>query len=290
MINWADKMQVFQDWFTQQWVIVRGQKINVNEFQWLVGPFGNVNGIGEEFLFQLAEKEGLVIDRNQTSKGLINPFSILNLSDSEKNKLSLKVIDFYENTSAYKLQLRVKWNLFFVPFGWLVNRLFSNRINQLNIPFKIKEEENLLKSEIITLIDPQTNKIKYTFWLRTETASGKVMYSGIYSTCKLPNGITCVKAVFPLPNGNATVIMKPTVGSNGSLILHSIGKKVNDAGFYFLLKDAKGSYWTNFISSFQDRLTIQEYEDELQAMQILTLYGFRVLTLNYRIILNKKDK
>jgi hypothetical protein len=69
---------------------------------------------------------------------------------------------------------------------------------------------------------------------------GKVIFLGIYSLCTLPSGKPCVKAVFPLPKGNATVIMSPTVGQNGELILDSTGKKFADPGFYFLL-----SNWTH---------------------------------------------
>ena len=55
-MNLAYTMQKFQDWFTQQWVILTGQKINLTNENSLSGPFGELNGIGEEFINQLAEK------------------------------------------------------------------------------------------------------------------------------------------------------------------------------------------------------------------------------------------
>ncbi len=289
-MNLANTMQKFQDWFTQQWVIFRGKKIDPFQYSWLIGPFGNINGIGEKFIFQLAEKEELIIERNNSSRGLIQPFDRLNLTAEEKSKLASKVIDFYESTSDYSLDLDVKWNPFFIPFGKLINRLFSNRINQLNIPFENGKNEKTLKSEIITLIDPKSQEIKYTIWLRTETKSNKVMYSGIYSTTQIPNGRTCVKAIFPLPQGSATVIMTPEVGNDGELILNSSGNKIGDTGFYFLLNDSKGNYWAQLISSFRDELIINEIENELKATQVLTLYNFNVLTLKYSIHSLKETK
>ena len=140
-----------------------------------------------------------------------------------------------------------------------------------------------LKSELITLSDSKSGKLKYTIWLRTSTASSQVMYSGIYGTCKLPSGKTCIKAVFPLPNGNATIILSPSVGKNGELILESSGEKIGDAGFYFLLKDFKGNYWTQFISPFRDRLTINSGNDGIYAEQILTLWRQTVLKMTYKI-------
>lgn len=278
----ANPMQKFQDWFTQQWVIFWGSKIDPNNYNWLIGPFGNLNGIGEEFIHQLAAKENLIVRRGHDSQGLIPSIEMLHLSENELSKLSPGVIDFYENTSNYTLDLTVKWNPFFKLFGVLVNRLFSNRINQLNIPIG-NDHKQSLKSEIITLDDGYTGKTKYTIWLRTYTTSGQVMYSGIYGTCKLPSDKTCIKAVFPLPQGNATVIMNPCVGKNGELILDSSGKKIGDAGFYFLLKDLKGNHWTQFISSFRDRLTVNSTNNKINAEQVLTLWKQPVLRMTYKI-------
>src|SRR5699024_8659901 len=232
-MNLADTMQKFQDWFTQQWVIICGKKINPLENAWLMGSFGEVNGIGEKFIQQLAEKEDLNIIKNSTSKGLLDSISRLNLQENEIKNISKMIVDFYEKTSDYKLQLNVKWNPLFKIFGYILNRLFSQRINQLNIPTnKVQPSENLT-SEIIELVTKDTNEVKYTIWLRKFQTTGKVIYSGIYTTCTLPSGITCVKTIFPLPKGNATVILKPSVGEKSELILDSSGKKFGDAGFYF---------------------------------------------------------
>lgn len=282
-MNLADTMQKSQDWFTQQWVIVCGRKINPFENSWLMGYFGEVNGIGEKFILQLAEKEDLTIIRNSNFKGLLDSISSLNLQENEIKNLSKKVVDFYENTSEYKLQLNVKWNPIFKVFGFIVNRMFSQRINQLNIPTStIKATENLT-SEIIELVAKNTNEVKHTIWLRKFQSTGKVIYSGIYTTCALPSGITCVKAIFPLPKGNATVILKPSVGEKNELILDSSGKKFGDAGFYFLLNDSKGNCWSKYIKSFTDKLIVSDKEDNLNAQQMLKLWNIKVAKLEYDI-------
>jgi hypothetical protein len=155
-MNLADRMQKFQDWFTQQWVIFSGKKINPFENTWLMGSFGEVNGIGEKFIYQLAEKESLTIIRNANSKGILDSISSLKLQENQIKNLSKKVIDFYEKTSEYKLQLSVKWNPIFKIFGYIVNRLFSQRINQLNIPTNNIQSSENLTSEIIELVSKKT--------------------------------------------------------------------------------------------------------------------------------------
>jgi hypothetical protein len=282
-MNLAYRMQKFQDWFTQQWVILWGRKINPNEYLWLIGPFGELNGIGEDFIFQLASKENLIIVRNTKSKGLLQSISKLHLTEKDLKKLSLKVIDFYEKTADFDLKLNVNWNPLFKVFGYLVNRLFSQRINQLNIPIEnIKESESLI-SEIIELISNENKELKYTIWLRKFKSTGKVIYSGIYTTCTLPSNTSCIKAIFPLPKGNATVILKPSVGDNNELILDSSGTKFGDAGFYFLLNDAKGNYWSQYIKSFTDKLIVSEENENLAARQNLKLWNLKVANFEYRI-------
>ncbi|WP_210148294.1 hypothetical protein [Chryseobacterium scophthalmum] len=286
-MRFAYPMQKFQDWMTQQWVILRGRKIKAEDFPWLMGPFGNLDAIGKDFIHQFAKKENLIIQINSNTKGIIPSMLKLNLSETEFSNLSKNVITFYEKIENYNLDFSVKWHPFFKFFGILVNKLFSNRINQLNIPIKNIADSETLKSEIINLIDPKSNEIKYTFWFRSIESSGQVIYSGVYGISNLPSGKTCVKAVFPLPNGNATVFMIPTVGENGELILDSSGKKFGDAGFYFLLKDSRGEYWSKFIRSFRDRLIIDSENDFISAEQTLTLWHIKVLTFYYKIKLKK---
>lgn len=282
-MNLADTMQKFQDWFTQQWVIICGKKINPSENTWLFGTFGEVSGIGEKFIHQLAEKEDLTIIRKSNSKGLLDSILSLNLSENEIKKLPKNVIDFYEKTSEYKLQLNVKWNPIFKIFGYVVNRLFSQRINQLNIPTNNIQSSENLTSEIIELVAKNTNEVKYTIWLRKFQSTGKVIYSGIYTTCLLPSGITCVKAIFPLPKGNATVILKPSVGEKNELILDSSGNKFGDAGFYFLLNDSKGNCWSKYIKSFTDKLIVSDENEKLKARQTLKLWRLKVARFEYEM-------
>lgn len=281
-MNIAYPFQKFQDWFTQQWVIWRGRKLDKNKEEWLLGPFGNVNGIGKIFINQLAEKENLVIDKQQ-SNGLIPDVKKLIEDDRDFERLSNQVVDFYQQTSAYSLELKVHWNPYFKIFGWLVNRMFSNRINQLNIPLKNNTGDEIIESEIINLLDSLSGEIKYTFWLRSFKNSNTVIYTGIYGLCELPNGDKCVKAIFPLPNGSATVILKPFVTDTGGLILDASGKQFGDAGFYFLMKDTKGQHWSRYIPSFKDTLHIYSQDENLIANQIMKIWGVKILEFKYKI-------
>lgn len=279
----ASKNQNLQDWLSQQWVILFGKKIDELGYEWLLGPFGSTKGIGLRFIKDLAEKEHLNIGEKIKDKGLIQSIHQLNLTKDELNLLPQNIIDFYQNTSNYDLELKVKWNPFFKIFGILLRVIFSKRIEQLNVPIQNVADAKELTSEIIQLLDPVTNEVKRTIWLRTFTSTAQVVYSGVYETCIIPSGKHCIKAVFPLPNGNATVILTPRVSVKGALILESSGKKIGDSGFYFLLKDSKGQLWTKFIRSFKDNLVVRSEDKRIIAIQRLTLWGLSVLQFEYKI-------
>ena len=208
---------------------------------------------------------------------------MLNLPIKDIDKLSDKVIDFYESTSEYKLGFSVKWNPIFRFLGRLVNTLFSKRIHQLNIPIKNTKSSQEVNSEIITLTDYTSNKVIYTFWVRTLKSNNQIIFSGIYSICTLEDGKKAVKASFPLPKGNATVIMTPSVGENGELILSSFGNKFGDPGFYFVLTDTKGNYWSRNHRSFKDKLVVSSNKKGLFAEHTQSLWNKTVLRFNYEI-------
>jgi hypothetical protein len=91
-----------------------------------------------------------------------------------------------------------------------------------------------LESNIIKLKSKSDSKTKWTIWYRTIKSTKDVIYSGVYTNCLNPNySKPLLKVIFPLPNGNASVIMTERIESDGSLVLSSDGRKFGDNGFYF---------------------------------------------------------
>lgn len=77
--------------------------------------------------------------------------------------------------------------------------------------------------------------------------------------------------------------MSPDVGDNGELILNASGKKSGEPGFYFLLNDSKDNYWSQYIASFRDSLTVNRENGYISATQVLTLWKQKLLQFTYRI-------
>lgn len=275
----------FQDWITQVWVKFTGKTFNPETDKWLLAPIGNNEIIKDQFIKELAEDENLEIEQNLPNAGLLESFADLELTDSQKALLNKKIIDFYEKTSNYNFEVWSEWCGLFRPFGWLLSVIFSKRLQQLNLPLSSMDSSKGINSKIIKLVNKKTHITKWTIWYRILKSTNNVIYSGIYTTCTIPNSQEkYLKVVFPLPNGNASVIMRKEILPDGSLKLSSDGNKFGDNGFYFTLTNHKGKYWAKYVRSMHEWITVYEDEEStLRADHNLHFYGLPFLKLHYKM-------
>jgi hypothetical protein len=115
--------------------------------------------------------------------------------------------------------------------------------------------------------------------------TGDVIYAGAYTSCTPPNlGYECVKVVFPLPNGNATVILWPENLADGSLKLHSSGERFGDAGFYLLVYTTENRAHVKYVKAMKETLHVYiDDHNELRTDHIFKFWGATFLQLHYRI-------
>jgi hypothetical protein len=279
------KAGYLQDWITQVWVKMTGRRIDPLKEHWLIGPIGDTKIIKDKFIHDLSQKEDLHIIDDGSLNGLLETFEDLALSDNEKRILDPKVIDFYEKTSNYNFEVWSEWCGLFRPFGWLLSIIFSKRLQQLNLPLSSLDSAKGLKSNIIKLVDKKTNTAKWTVWYRILKSTNNVIYSGVYTTCEVPNFPgKFLKVIFPLPNGNATVIMRREILDNGSLKLSSDGNKYGDNGFYFTLTNHDGKYWARFVKAMHEWIIVYVDEENIvRADHNLHFYGLPFLKLHYKM-------
>ena len=280
-----NKIGHLQDWMTQVWVKTTGRTFNPENEDWLVGPIGGVHIIKDQFINDVALSNNLEIRENLANAGLLESIDDLELTASEKALLNHKIVNFYEKTSNYNFEVWSEWSGLFRPFGWLLSIVFSKRLQQLNLPLSSMDSAKGIKSNIIKLVARETNMPKWTIWYRILKSTKNVIYSGVYTTCRVPNySGKFLKVVFPLPNGNAIVIMRREVLADGSLKLCSDGKKFGDNGFYFTLTNHKGKYWTRFVKSMHEWITVYvDDENILRANHSLYFHGLPFLNFHYKM-------
>ncbi len=93
----------------------------------------------------------------------------------------------------------------------------------------------------------------------------------------------CVKAVFPMPDGNATVILRPR-NDGSTLWLSSVGRRFGDAGFYRVSRSHDG-YRVWRVAGLHDLMHL--YIDDgghVRCDHTIRFLGLNVLTLHYRMV------
>lgn len=288
MMLWlGDSRGYLTDYITQRWVRLTGRRVELAQQPWLMGPVATARGIGPKFFEELAYREGLDLRRGgpNDERGLIADFDALASPDFSPNQVHPTVIDFYRRTSAYELDAWAEWCGVFRPFGRLLGKLFSRRLQQLNVPLSALDTSRGVTSEVVQLIDRSTGDTRHTAWVRELLGTGNVLYAGDYSLAVVPGRDgRCVKVVFPLPNGNAIVLMRPEAHADGSLSIVSAGKKFGDPGFYFTVRDRSGRVWARYVRAMQEWIRVFPAEGgDVRADHTLKLWGATFLRLHYRL-------
>lgn len=291
MIWLGERRGNLSDWVTQQWVKATGRSVTLASHPWLEGPVGPTSGIGVDFFATLAEQRGLSLVRDAGVRGLLGNMELLRGADFDPAMVNGQVADFYTRTSAYDLDAWAEWSAGFRPFGRLLALLFSRRLRQLNIPLSGLDTSGGMTSEVLQLVEPSTGDVRLTAWVRELLSTGRVLYAGTYAPCAIPGHVgPCLKVVFPLPNGNAMVIMRPVLHADGSLTVVSTGKSFGDPGFYFTVHDRDGRIWARYIRTLREGIHVYPAEDgRVRADHELTIFGATFLRLHYRLT-RKRDE
>lgn len=272
------------DWLTQLWVKWTGRLVSLADAPWLAGPRGAVTGVGPRFFDELAEREGLRVERGPSIRGLL-AFKDLAGPTFDPEGVAPAVRRFYEQTSRFEMESWSEWCGAFKPFGWALAVLFSRRLQQLNVPLQPLDSSEGTSSEVVQLLDPQTRNVVHTAWIRQLRRTRNTLYAGSYSTTRVPGFPNpCVKVVFPLPNGNAIVILKPESDPSGALTVTSSGRRFGEPGFYFTVHDADGRVWARYVRTMRE--SIRAYPSdrgEVRADHTLRIFGAVFLRLHYRL-------
>jgi len=273
------------DWITRRWVEITGKPVRDDDACWLDGPIGNTTRIGKESVAEIAASEGLAIDGTTEPRGLLERFAALGSAAFASEKVHPEVAAFYEQTSRYEMDACAHWCGFFQPFGVLLAFIFSRRLQQLNVPLSGLDTSRGMTAEVLQLRDAASGALRYTAWIRELLHTGNVLYAGFYSICTPPKyGSPCIKVVFPLPNGNAIVVMKPQTHDDGSFTLASSGNGFGDAGFYFTIRKPDGRLIARYVKSLKEWITVYARNNgEIRADHTLKYFGITFLRLHYRM-------
>jgi len=266
------------------WLRVFGRPVRRDTVPWLEGPSGPPGGIGAGLYDVVAVQQGLTLDRSR-NQGLLPSFDVLKGPAFDPVLVHPAIRAFYERTSSYELDV---WSETVFParlFLWLLVHTVSRSMDQLNFPVSSLEVSRGITSDVLPLVEPETGRVRYTGWLRRLTASGRVIYAGFYSVTQPPlHDGPCVKVVFPIPHGNATVIFRPEVDRDGSFRLISSGAGFGGPGFYRSLEAGEGQLRVRYLRTLREFFHV--FVDDAGTLRTdhrVEFLGFTVLKLHYRL-------
>ncbi len=273
------------DLATQRWVMLTGRRADSSEAAWLDGPVGEPDGIGGGFFDRWAAQHGLVVDRSADRRGLLPDLNALAGPDFDPRRVDPDVRRFYERTSEYELEAWSEWCGPFRPFGWALARIFSRRLQQLNVPLSPLDTSRGTDSEVLLLRRARSEEVELAAWVRHLRRSGDVLYAGAYSVARVPgHPDPCVRVVFPLPNGNAIVVLKPSADGDGALTLLSSGGAFGDPGFYFTVHRQGGKVWARYVRAMRESIRVYGAGGgDVRADHVMQLFGLVFLRLHYRL-------
>jgi hypothetical protein len=135
-----------------------------------------------------------------------------------------------------------QWTPAFQPGGELVARFFGRRVQQLALPMRPLDVAHGMDSRVAVLLDGDGNQ-HAAGWIRTLRRTGEYVYSGCYSSRRLPGSDRAsVHVTFPLEEGNVQVFLRPRVLPGGGLELASPAGPFGSDGAYVVVRVGEGVY------------------------------------------------
>jgi hypothetical protein len=268
-------------WFIAGLIRVFGRVVRLSDEPWLAGPIGG-DYIGDLPYEELARGENLTLVRHEG--GLLPTTTALDGPSFHSGDLKPEIRRFYEQTADYRMDV---WSDAFFPgkIGlWLLVTTLSRQVNQLNFPLDALATARGIDGEIVQLKEPD-GRVRYVGWYRRLVEAGRALYTGFYMTQKVPRFENpCVKVVFPMPGGNATVVLRPSVDKDGNLRLSSNGTQFGDAGFYRVQKvDGDRLHVWRVRTLHEDFFVYLDSGQVLRCDHSVSFLGMPVLRLHYRL-------
>lgn len=268
------------DRMTQAWVRATGRSIRFDEHPWLDGPVGSPTLIGDEWL----QGEARRLDGElREGGGLFDSFDVLAGDDFDPSQLSPTIIDFYEHTTEWTVEVWSQWSAVALPAGWVLSALFSSRLQQLALPLRPLDVALGMVSRVSSVRRADGRQLGAA-WLRTLRATGQVVYSGWYGAALLPGTHSpSVRVVFPLPNGSIMVFLRPSVGRDGELVLTSPLGSFGDDGAYLVVRTAENEGAVRRVPLAEQFRVYVDDKAKLRTDHALKLWSIPVLRFHYRL-------
>ncbi len=277
----AVKRKSLVDRVTQLWVLATGRSVDLDGQPWLRGPVGGADLIGDEWLAGEAARQEA---RLREGGGLLASMAILDGDGFQSTLLRPEIVDFYEHTSEWDMDVWSQWSPVAWPFAWLLSGLFARRLEQLSLPLRPLDAAHGMESRVVVAVTPADEQVGAA-WLRTLRKTGQTVYSGWYGVVTLPGDAQPrVRIAFPLPNGSITVYLLPSVDTDGALRLTSTpGDFGTDGAYLIVQRQRSGNAAVRRVPLHEQFRVYVDDRGTLRTDHSLHLGHVPIIRLHYRL-------
>jgi hypothetical protein len=266
----------------QAWMIATSHRFHPDQVRWLAGPTAGVARVGHDWVARTAaELRGSTTTGPEL--GLLPRFDVLAGRHFDPDAIDPLIVDFYQHTSCWRLDLWSQWSAVAWPFGRLLVALWSNRLQQLSLPLHPLDVSFGMDSSVVHVLDG-AGQHAGSAWLRTMRKTGATTYSGLYGVATLPGSDQpSVRVTFPLPLGSLPVFLRPEARQDGSLLLRSPIAPFGGDGSYLVLQRRPGSVYARKIPIAETFHVYVDGDGDLRTDHAVSLWSIPVLRLHYRM-------
>lgn len=209
---------------------------------------------------------------NPANLGLVDSMKIFE-PQLNCSTLAPTVIDFYENTTDYRLFATVKWHTWFKPFAF-VYKLLSRKIAQINLPLHQKQVE--MTGAIYPVTHEQDGRENVRAWVRN--IQQETVFIALYSTHK-NNGRNYMNIALPLPFSSMFGILELNqIDNELQLTSKKLSSPMSDAGIYLAIKKLILK-----LPIEEDFIVRERSDGSLIAKHKMWVFSIPFLTINYEI-------
>ena len=237
--------------------------------------------VGTGYLAALAHELGARYTADAQGIGIVASLDALSGPEFDVGEVDPLVREFYEHTTRFAVDITPEWRPWVRPGYLLYRTVVARPLGQASIPMNQREAQRGISSRIdtITGID---GTVSVRGWIRSFADDDEPILVGIYTTYT-HQGRGYVSVGFPVPEGSFTATLSPRARPDGGLTLTS---RVEDgqAGHYLAYVDRDADELTVLaVHGFEEELDVFVDGGRLRAEHTFWLFGFRFLTLYYRL-------
>ncbi|HEY7813471.1 MAG TPA: hypothetical protein VIC62_09555, partial [Nakamurella sp.] len=206
--------------FRNPQVSLLAEEVPPEELPFIVPLESRSRYVGTGYVRELADVVGGSYLADAADVGIVASLDELAGPDFDPADVDVRVREFYEHTTRFRLDIVPHWRLWVRP-GYLLYRTFVARpLGQANVPMNQRETQRGIRSRIDTITRPGEDVVAIRGWIRSFTDTDEPIYVGIYTTYR--DGVRGYVSVgFPVPQASFTATLLPKSRAGGGLVLTS---------------------------------------------------------------------